>query len=40
MAQDAQAQWIVSSVDSAKWLQQLEANDSAQQNQSGISYLS
>ena len=39
MAQDAQAQWIVSSVDSAKWLQQLEANDSAQQNQTVISYL-
>ncbi|MEZ7985212.1 MAG: polyketide synthase dehydratase domain-containing protein, partial [Pseudomonadales bacterium] len=39
MAQDAQAQWIVSSVDSAKWLQQLVANDSEQQNQSGILYL-
>ena len=39
MAKDAQAQWIVSSVNSAQWLQQLEKNDSPQQNQSGIQYL-
>ena len=39
MAQDTQAQWIVSSVDSGKWLLQLEKHDSPQQNQSVIQYL-
>lgn len=39
MSQDTQAQWIVSSVDTRAWLQQLNSADGAQSGQSQIQYV-